>query len=62
VVPRAIPETTPEKSAIVATLVLLLFHVPPLVPSLIIVVPPTQMLVGPEMGTGSELIVTFCVV
>ena len=50
------PVTTPVDEPIVATDVLLLLHVPPVVVLLSVVVVPTQMLVVPVMMPNGELI------
>lgn len=60
VVPAATPDTTPELF-IVATEVLLLLHVPPVVASLSEVVDPTQTLVVPSIAPGSGFTVTTVV-
>jgi hypothetical protein len=57
-VPVAIPETTPVEVPIDATVVLLLLHVPPGVPSVSDVLPPTHIARLPVIGAGSGLTVT----
>ncbi len=60
--PVLIPVTIPVVAPTVAFEVLLLAHVPPVVPVLAsVVVAPTQMDVVPEMGVGSALTVTTAV-
>jgi hypothetical protein len=60
VVPASIPDTTPPAS-IVATVVILLAHVPPAVASVSVVVRPWQTLSVPVMIEGSEFTVTIAV-
>lgn len=52
VVPAVNPVTTPDAEPIVATLVLLLVHRPPIVPLLNVVVDPSHTVVLPEIATG----------
>jgi hypothetical protein len=49
-VPGATPPTMPDATPIVATLVGLLVHAPPIVPSVRLIVIPTHTPVGPEIA------------
>ena len=63
VVPPEIPVTVPEPEPMVATAVLLLYHVPPLVASLSVVVQLVQILESPPAtGAGLEKTVKGVVV
>jgi hypothetical protein len=57
-VPADIPVITPVLELIVATDVVLLAHVPPVVLSVNVVVPPTQMAEAPMIAIGAALTVT----
>lgn len=59
--PAAIPVTTPVLELTVATDVLPLLHVPPLVALLNVVVNPTQVLAMPVLAPGPVLTVTTVV-
>ena len=61
-VPALTPDATPLKEPIVATAMLLLLHVPPIVASLSVVVLPTQTAVTPVIAAGSGLTVIIVVV
>ena len=61
VVPAVRPVTTPVETPIVATPVLPLVHVPPLVASVRVVVAPTQALSVPPMAAGLAFTVTTVV-
>ena len=56
-VPIAVPETMPISDT-VAIPVKLLLHAPALVPSVNVVVPPTQIFRGPFIVPGNGLMVT----
>ena len=62
VVPADIPVTIPEMLPMVATVVMLLVHVPPLVASVKAAVDPTQVVSIPVIPEGSGLMVTVIVV
>jgi len=62
VVPAAIPVAIPEEIPIVAIVVELLDHMPPVVASLRVVVLPIQTLVLPVMGGGGGVTVTIAVI
>ena len=59
--PPAMPVTIPSVAPIVATPVLLLLHVPPLVALASVVVAPAHTLVVPVMAVARELTVTVVV-
>lgn len=61
VVPANTPVTTPELGSIVETDVLLLFHVPPMVPSLNVIVDPSHTVEGPVIAVGNGMTVTVTV-
>lgn len=52
-VPAAIPFTIPVDEPMVAMVVLLLLHVPPLVASVSVVLPLTQALAVPDIAAGA---------
>ena len=52
------PYTTPDAEPTLATAVLLLVHVPPVVASLRLMVPPVQTEAGPEMEATEVVTVT----
>ena len=52
------PAVIPVVKPTVATLVALLLHVPPVVPSVSVIVEPEQTAVIPEMGKGEAFMVT----
>jgi hypothetical protein len=54
--------TTPELTPIVATLVVLLLHVPPVVASCTVTVEPGHIGVFPVIAAGSAITVTVAVV
>jgi hypothetical protein len=59
-VPADTPETIPVDEPIVATVVLLLLHVPLPIPSVRVVVWPTQTRVVPKIAVGSGVtVITF---
>ncbi len=60
-VPADTPATNPDDEPTVATAVLLLLHVPPIVPSVNVVTPPMQMAEAPATGdtVGKSLTVTI---
>ena len=57
-VPSDAPVTNPEAEPTGATDGLILLHVPPVVPSVKVLVSPTQTPEVPEMGNGTGLTVT----
>lgn len=57
-VPPATPVNTPDEMSMVATLVVLLLHVPPAAASLSVIVEPAQTVVGPVGAVATELTVT----
>ena len=59
--PEATPVTMPDVEATVAIAVLLLLHVPPVVPSLSATVDPTHTLVVPAIADGGVFTVMFAV-
>ncbi len=61
-VPALIPVTIPEDDPIVATPVLVLVQVPPIVVLLAVIDNPTQTLAGPVIVAGSGFTVTIVVV
>ena len=60
VVPAATPVTTPVVDPIF-TLALLLLHVPPMLPSVSVIVKPTHTVDGPSIVDGYGLTVTVVV-
>ena len=61
-VPDSTPLTTPEPPTTVATVVVPLVHVPPVVPSVKVMVAPAQTGADAAMAAGSPLTVTTVVV
>jgi hypothetical protein len=61
VVPAATPVTTPEVALIVATVTLLLLHVPPVVASLSVSVEPAHTPATPDIAEGALFTVTTLV-
>jgi hypothetical protein len=59
--PVATPVTTPEDNPMVATVVKLLSHVPPVVALLSSLVDPSQISSVPAIGSGCEFTVTTVV-
>jgi hypothetical protein len=57
-VPGSNPATVPEDNPTVATVVLLLLHVPPLVKFPSVVVNPEQTVAVPEIPDGNGFVVT----
>ena len=60
-VPAKTPERIPLPEPIVATVVVLLTHVPPVKPSLSVVVAPVQTVDDPAIVAGNGLTVTIAV-
>lgn len=58
-VPTATPVTTPEVGLMVAIAVLLLVHVPPVVASANVLVPPTVVVAVPVITAGRGVTVTI---
>jgi hypothetical protein len=61
VVPPETPVTTPDDGLMVATAVLLLVQVPPVIVSLSGIIAPAQTVAGPEIEKGALLTVTTAV-
>ena len=61
-VPDDTPVTTPVAPTTVATLVVPLVHVPPVVPSVKVMVVPAQNAAAPDTAVGKLLTVTIVVV
>lgn len=60
--PGAMPETMPDPVITVDAAVLLLLHVPPVMPLVSVVVRPTQTLAVPDIAAGKGFTVTIVVV
>lgn len=60
-VPAATPVNTPLVEPIVPTAILLLLQLPPVIPSINVIVLPEHTVVGPVIGPGAGFTVTVVV-